>query len=115
MFLKYCMKCKDILYVIMCKNMYKKKNSWFFLLLELEIKKWKGFIIIIIVLISIFFLILYLMLNIYFLIIFCSMILNYRVYFKVIFLRENYRVYLKVIFLREKNIWKRKLYWEKKF
>lgn len=32
------------------------------------------------------------------------MILNYRVYFKVIFLRENYRVYLKVIFLREKNI-----------
>lgn len=98
------MKCKDTPYVTMRKNMHKKKNSRPLLLPELEIKKWKGLTTIIIVLISIFFLILYLMSNIYFLTTFCSMTSNYRVHFKVIFLRENYRVHLKVIFLREKNI-----------
>lgn len=98
------MKCKDTPYVTMRKNMHKKKNSRPLLLPELEIKTMKRSFNHHYRFDKYFFLILYLMSNIYFLTTFCSMTSNYRVHFKVIFLRENYRVHLKVIFLREKNI-----------
>lgn len=52
--------------------------------------------------------------NIFFLTTFCSMTSNYRVHFKVVFLRENYRVHFKVIFLREKKHMKKKATLRKK-